>query len=40
MFDRSVAGYYAAIDAEDWSGAFEWRLLIDKIHGLAEQVAA
>lgn len=40
MFDRCVAGYYASLDAEEWSAAFEYRELIDHIHNLAERVAA
>lgn len=40
MFDRCVRGYFASIDAEEWSDAFEYRKLIDYIHNLAERVAA
>lgn len=39
LFDKSVVGYYAARDAEDWSGLLEWTLVIDKIHNLAERLA-
>jgi hypothetical protein len=40
MFDRCVNGYYAALEAEEWGAAFEYRDLIDHIHQLAERVAA
>lgn len=40
MFDSAVAGYYAALDAEQWSAAFEFRVLIDDVYLLAERIAA
>ena len=40
MFDRCVIGYYASLDAEEWSAAFEYRELIEHIHNMAERVAA
>ena len=39
MFDRAIAGYYWAIEAEEWSAAFEYRVLLDSIHLVAERVA-
>jgi hypothetical protein len=40
MFNRCAVGYYACLDAEEWSAAFEYHLLIEQIHELAEKVAA
>ena len=40
MFDRCVIGYYASLDAEEWSAVFEYRELIDHIHDLSERAAA
>lgn len=38
-FNRAVANYYACVDMQDWSGAFEARVLIEHIHELEEQLA-
>lgn len=40
MFDRAVAGYFWAVDAGEWSAAWEYLYLIDRIHGLSEGLAA
>jgi len=41
MFDRAVAGYYWALDVEEWSAAFEYRALIDDPAGslIGDEVA-
>lgn len=40
MFDRLVAGYYWALDREEWTAAWEYLDLIDEVHRLEERLAA